>query len=110
MAGDFDTSGFPPNINMTPEVVSPVVGWLCHEDCSVTGQMLIAQGGRVAKAFIAESPGVYRDNWAIEDVDDQMEAISSISRPLMFPSVPQGHIDHVYYAFKMADDAHAAKT
>jgi NAD(P)-dependent dehydrogenase (short-subunit alcohol dehydrogenase family) len=106
MADAFDTSGFPPN--MTPEIIAPVVAWLAHEACSISGQMLIAQGGRVARALIAESQGVYRDEWSIEDVDREIGAISDASAPLMFPSLPQGHLDHIYCAFRMREEAHAA--
>jgi NAD(P)-dependent dehydrogenase (short-subunit alcohol dehydrogenase family) len=106
MADDFDTTGFPPN--MTAEIIAPVVGWLSHETCSVNGQMLVAQGGRVAKAFIAETPGVYRDDWSIEDVAREMGAIGDASEPLTFPSLPQGHLDHIHCAFMMRDEAHRA--
>ena len=30
-------------------LVAPVVGWLAHESCSVTGEMLVALAGRVAQ-------------------------------------------------------------
>jgi NAD(P)-dependent dehydrogenase (short-subunit alcohol dehydrogenase family) len=106
MADGFDTTGFPDN--MTPEIIAPVVGWLSHEACSVTGQMLIAQGGRVAKAFIAETPGLYRDDWSMEDVAANIGAITDASAPLAFPSVPQGHLDHIHCAFRMREAAHAA--
>ena len=57
MAEGLDTSAYPP---MGPELVAPVVGWLCHETCSITGEMLVAIAGRVARAVVAEAPGVYR--------------------------------------------------
>ena len=53
---------------MGPEMVAPVVGWLCHESCSITGEMLISIAGRVAKMLLAETPGVYRRQWTIEEV------------------------------------------
>src|ERR1700756_4486711 len=49
MAEGIDTSDYPP---MNPELVAPVVGWLAHETCSVTGEMFIALAGRVARAVI----------------------------------------------------------
>src|SRR5436305_1496715 len=36
MAEGIDTSAYPP---MGAELVAPVVGWLAHESCSVTGEM-----------------------------------------------------------------------
>ena len=65
MSAGIDTSKFPP---MAPEMVAPAVAWLCHEQCSISGEMLVAMGGRVARAFIAESEGVYRPDWTIEQV------------------------------------------
>jgi NAD(P)-dependent dehydrogenase (short-subunit alcohol dehydrogenase family) len=99
MAEGLDTSVYPP---MSPELVAPVVGWLAHEACSISGEMLISIAGRVARAFIAESPGVYRDPWSIEQVAEQMDAIRSVHAPLVFPVVPTGHVDHIRHSFAMA--------
>lgn len=99
MAEGLDTSAYPP---MTAELVAPVVGWLCHESCSITGEMLISIAGRVAKVCFAETPGVYRDPWTIEEVGEQMEAIRNAEAPLMFPVVPTAHSDHIGYSFGMA--------
>src|SRR6267154_5528547 len=67
MAAGIDTSAYPP---MGPELVAPVVGWLAHETCSVTGEILIALAGRVARAVVSETPGVYRPTWSMADVGD----------------------------------------
>jgi NAD(P)-dependent dehydrogenase (short-subunit alcohol dehydrogenase family) len=99
MAEGIDISAYPP---MTPELVAPVVGWLAHESCSITAEMLISIAGRVARAFIAESPGVYRSSWSIEDVAREMQAIRTTDAPIVFPVVPSGHIDHIRYSFGMA--------
>jgi hypothetical protein len=99
MAEGLDTSAYPP---MSPELVAPVVGWLSHESCSISGEMLISIAGRVARAFIGESPGVYRGTWSIEQVAEQMDAIRNTDAPLILPVVPTGHIDHIRYSFEMA--------
>ncbi|MFD6108434.1 SDR family NAD(P)-dependent oxidoreductase, partial [Nocardia salmonicida] len=65
LAEGIDTSAYPP---MDPELAAPVVGWLAHESCSITGEMLVSIAGRVARAFIAETPGVYQPSWSIEEV------------------------------------------
>jgi NAD(P)-dependent dehydrogenase (short-subunit alcohol dehydrogenase family) len=98
MAEGIDTSAYPP---MGPELVAPVVGWLAHETCSVTGEVFIALAGRVARAVIAESPGVHRPSWTIEDVDEHLAAIRNIDAPLMFPVVPDGHDQHIRYSFEL---------
>jgi NAD(P)-dependent dehydrogenase (short-subunit alcohol dehydrogenase family) len=99
MAEGIDTSGYPP---MDPELVAPVVGWLAHEYCSVTGEIFIALAGRVARAVIAESPGVYRPEWAVEDVGVHLDAIRNMEAPFTFPVVPDGHDQHIRYSFEMA--------
>lgn len=40
---------------ITPDMVAPVVGWLCSEDCRESGAILHAGGGRVTRARIVES-------------------------------------------------------
>ena len=87
---------------MGPELVAPVVGWLAHESCSVTGEMFIALAGRVAGRSIAESPGVYRPSWTVEDVGEHLDAIRNDEAPLVFPVVPDGHADHIRYSFELA--------
>lgn len=99
MAEGIDTSAYPP---MGPELVAPAVGWLAHESCSVSGEMLIAIGGRVARALIAETSGVYRSSWTIEDVAETLEAVRDLENSVIFPVVPDGHADHIRYSFAMA--------
>lgn len=102
MAEGLDTSAYPP---MPPELAAPVVGWLAHEGCSITGEMLISAAGRVARAYVAETPGVFRPDWSIEEVDRQMAAIRDTSNPIIFPPVPSGFIDHLGYSFQVAHSA-----
>ncbi len=104
MAEGLDTSAYP---DMGPELVAPVVGWLAHESCSVTGEMLVSIAGRVARAYVAETEGVYHDNWTIEEVAAQMDNIRNTDDPLLLPPVPSGHVDHIRYSFEMANKAGA---
>jgi NAD(P)-dependent dehydrogenase (short-subunit alcohol dehydrogenase family) len=99
MAAGIDISAYPP---MGPELVAPVVGWLAHESCSVSGEVFIALAGRVARAVIAESPGVYRPSWTVEGVGEHVDAIRNIEAPLIFPVVPDGHDQHIRYSFGLA--------
>jgi NAD(P)-dependent dehydrogenase (short-subunit alcohol dehydrogenase family) len=103
MAEGIDTSAYPP---MGPELVAPVVGWLAHESCSVSGEVFIALAGRVARAVIAESPGVYRPSWTIEDVGEHLDAIRNVEVPLVFPVLPDGHNEHIRYSFELAHRSH----
>jgi NAD(P)-dependent dehydrogenase (short-subunit alcohol dehydrogenase family) len=100
MAAGIDTSAYPP---MGPELVAPVVGWLAHESCSVSGELFIALAGRVARAVIAESPGMWRPSWTVEDVGQHLDAIRNIEAPLIFPVLPDGHDQHIRYSFGLAN-------
>jgi NAD(P)-dependent dehydrogenase (short-subunit alcohol dehydrogenase family) len=103
MAEGLDVSAYPP---MGTELVAPVVGLLAHETCPVTGEMLVAIAGRVARVVVAETPGVHRSSWSIEDVAEQIDAVRYLSEqgraPLVFPVVPDGHGDHIRYSFETA--------
>ncbi|MBP6682986.1 MAG: SDR family NAD(P)-dependent oxidoreductase [Halioglobus sp.] len=99
MAEGRDTSIYPP---MSPELVAPAVGWLAHESCSITGEMLTSIAGRVAKAYVVETRGIYQPSWTIEEVAQRMEAISDRKDPLVLSPVPNGHAEHINYSFDMA--------
>ncbi len=107
MAEGRDTSAYPP---MSPDLVAPAVGWLAHESCSITGEMLTSIAGRVAKAYVVETRGVYCPSWTIEEVARQMDAISDRADPLILAPVPSGHADHINYSFEMARKGGAAST
>jgi NAD(P)-dependent dehydrogenase (short-subunit alcohol dehydrogenase family) len=99
MSEGIDTSQFPP---MEPELVAPAVAWLSHESCSVNGEIYVAMGGRVGRAFVAESPGVYRPSWTPEQIVEDLEAIRSTDNPKIFAPVPNGQLDHLLYGFERA--------
>lgn len=99
MAEGIDTSAYPP---MGPELVAPTVGWLAHESCSVNGELLVSIAGRVARAFIGESVGVYRPSWTIEQVGEDIDRIRDTSDPWILPVVPAGQATHIINSFAMA--------
>lgn len=97
MADGLDISQYPP---MEPELVAPAVAWLAHEACDVTGEMIAAIGGRIARCFIAETKGVYQPGWTIEEVDAAMPQVHDKGEVLDFGL--HGHVDHITYSFAMA--------
>jgi NAD(P)-dependent dehydrogenase (short-subunit alcohol dehydrogenase family) len=103
MAGAYDTTQYPQS--MHPENVAPAVGWLAHEACSINGEVLTSIAGRIAKMFLAETVGVSKERWTIDDVDAQMAAIRDPSRTVVFPPVPTGQPDHIRFSFDMAREA-----
>jgi NAD(P)-dependent dehydrogenase (short-subunit alcohol dehydrogenase family) len=99
MAEGLDTSQYPP---MGPELVAPVVGYLAHESCAVTGEILSSMAGRVSKIYIAETRGVYQPSWTIEQVGERIAAIGDRREPWAFAPVPSGQMDHIRSSFEMA--------
>ena len=62
---------------LDPKLVSPLVAWLCHEDCPVTGEVYSAAGGRIARFFIGLTEGYYNAGLTLEDVRDHFGEIRS---------------------------------
>jgi NAD(P)-dependent dehydrogenase (short-subunit alcohol dehydrogenase family) len=52
----------------TPERAAPVAAYLVHEECEVTGEVWRAAGGRVARIFVAETPGIEELDLTLEEV------------------------------------------
>ena len=100
MAEGLDISQYPP---MDPELVAPAVAWLAHERCDVSGEMIAAIGGRIARAFIAETRGVYQPSWTIEQVDQAMAQVHDKTDIQDFGL--HGHVGHISYSFAMARNA-----
>ena len=99
MAEGIDTSAYPP---MGADLVAPAVNWLAHESCSVSGEILVALAGRVARAAVVESVGVYRPSWSIEQIAEDLDAIRDLRSQAHFPVLPDGHSEHIRYSFGMA--------
>jgi NAD(P)-dependent dehydrogenase (short-subunit alcohol dehydrogenase family) len=60
---------------LDPALVSPVVAWLVHEDCPVTGEIYSVGGGRVARFFIGMTTGYTNAKLTAEDVRDHWDEI-----------------------------------
>jgi NAD(P)-dependent dehydrogenase (short-subunit alcohol dehydrogenase family) len=60
---------------LEPELVSPVMAWLVHEDVPVTGEIYSVGGGRVARFFIGMTQGYFNRKLTVEDVRDHFDQI-----------------------------------
>ena len=60
---------------LDPALVSPLVAWLVHEDCTVTGEVFSCGGGRVARVFVAATPGMFDAAPTPEAVRDGWDAV-----------------------------------
>jgi len=104
MADGLDTSSYPP---LEPELVAPMVGWLVHESCTVSGEHYVAGGGRMARAWTVESKGLWQADWSPEDIAANIETIRNSDDQWLFPPYPSGMSDHLGETFKWA---HAERT
>ena len=82
---------------LDPELVSPIVAWLVHEDCPVTGEVYTVGGGRVARFFIGMTTGYYNPKLTLEDVRDHFDEI----RDEKGYTVPANPGDEMQLLFKM---------
>jgi len=110
IAAGADERGFPMSFDdfpptMAPSMIAPAVAWMAHEGCSISGEMLVSIGGRVAAAFIGETRGVFRPTWTIEEIDEQIDAIRDRSDPWVLEVVPHGHAEHISRSFAMGREA-----
>jgi NAD(P)-dependent dehydrogenase (short-subunit alcohol dehydrogenase family) len=60
---------------LDPALVSPVVAFLAHEECTVTGEVLSCGGGRVARVFVGVTPGWFDPALRPESVRDRWDQI-----------------------------------
>jgi len=75
---------------MNPGLVTPVVVYLSHESCPVTGEVLIVGGGRVARLLVEQNRGVYfADAMSAENVAAAWGAITDPTQPLLITDVAE---------------------
>ena len=63
---------------LQPAYISPLVAWLAHEDCPVSGEIYSAGGGRVARVAIVEAAGYFSPTLTLEDVRDHFDQIRDL--------------------------------
>ena len=64
---------------MRPELVSPLVAVLASEVCPVSGEVLVAGGGRYARTIFGETPGWVSDDPSPDSVLEHLAAITDAS-------------------------------
>jgi NAD(P)-dependent dehydrogenase (short-subunit alcohol dehydrogenase family) len=81
---------------LKPELVSPVVAWLAHEDCPVTGEVYSVAGGYVARVFIGVTDGIFEGgNLTPEVVRDRFDQIRD-EKGYYVPESPADEMGHVF--------------
>jgi len=87
---------------LDPELVSPVVAWLAHEDVPVTGEVYSVGGGRVCRFFIGMTRGIYDRDLTPEDVRDHFAEI----RDETGYTVPAGPADELRTVLQVIQEGH----
>jgi NAD(P)-dependent dehydrogenase (short-subunit alcohol dehydrogenase family) len=60
---------------LLPEYVTPIVTFLAHEDCPVTGEVYSVGGGRVARIFVGVTPGIFDADLTAEVIRDRFDEV-----------------------------------
>jgi NAD(P)-dependent dehydrogenase (short-subunit alcohol dehydrogenase family) len=71
---------------LDPKQVSPVVVFLAHDDCPVTGHVYSVAGGRVARFFIGLTKGFVDHDLSPESVRDHLDEIEDRSEYFVLDS------------------------
>ena len=76
---------------LDPALVTPVVVYLAHESCPVSGEVYSAAGGVVARFFIGLTEGYYNPQLTAEDVRDHFDQIRD-EEGYIVPDDPSGEL------------------
>jgi hypothetical protein len=70
--------------NYTTSMVSPVVAYLAHENCAISGETILAQGGLMQRFSLAMNDGYTNPEITPEGVEAHLETIldDSTAKPL----------------------------
>jgi NAD(P)-dependent dehydrogenase (short-subunit alcohol dehydrogenase family) len=99
MAGDESAQRVMPP--MPPEAVAPMVAYLAHESCPVSGEIYTAGAGRFGRVFLGSTPGyLQRDRPAtVEDIAQNWDLINDergYSVPTDLTSWSASFLRHLY--------------
>jgi NAD(P)-dependent dehydrogenase (short-subunit alcohol dehydrogenase family) len=81
---------------LDPGLVAPVVAFLAHADCPVSGEIFTVGAGHVARFFIGRTTGYYNPTLSVEDVRTHLDEI----RDETGYTVPAGPAEEMAELFK----------
>jgi NAD(P)-dependent dehydrogenase (short-subunit alcohol dehydrogenase family) len=76
-ADDGSTDDDPMAHQMPSELVAPMVAFLAHEDCPVTGEIYSAGGGRFSRMFLGLTDGYVQEGATVDDVAAHWDEINA---------------------------------
>jgi len=65
--------------DMVPELISPLVAYLCHSSCEITGQAYSVGGGRVSRLFLGMTTGITEPDLSAEMIAERIGEIEDTS-------------------------------
>jgi NAD(P)-dependent dehydrogenase (short-subunit alcohol dehydrogenase family) len=68
--GEAASSDFRPVPELDPAAVAPMVAYLAHEACDVSGEVFLAGGGRFSRLFLGVTPGYLAPDPAKASIED----------------------------------------
>jgi NAD(P)-dependent dehydrogenase (short-subunit alcohol dehydrogenase family) len=68
---------------LAPEQVSPVVAFLCHRDCGISGQVISVGGGHVSAVVTSVTRGITERELAAESVRDRLDEIFDLDAAIV---------------------------
>jgi NAD(P)-dependent dehydrogenase (short-subunit alcohol dehydrogenase family) len=80
---------------LDPARVAPVVAYLAHADCPVSGEIYSAGAGQVSRFFIGRTKGIFHQDLSVEDVAEKFAEI----RDETDYTVPSGVADEMAELF-----------
>jgi hypothetical protein len=81
---------------LDPALVAPLVAFLAHNDCPVSGEIITVGAGHVARFFIGRTKGYYNSALSVEDVRAHLDEIRDQSDY----TVPSGPAEEMAELFK----------
>ncbi len=83
--------------HLPPELSSPVMAFLAHESCPVTGECIDSVGGEVRRTYVAQTAGFADRDLTIETVAARWDEVMAGADPSM---IPAGVVDTSTWGFR----------
>ena len=68
---------------MGPELISPLVAYLCHDSCEISGQAYSVGGGRVSRLFLGMTTGITEPDLSAEMIAERISEIEDVDGYLL---------------------------
>lgn len=71
--------------NLPPELSSPAVAFLAHEDCPVAGECIDSVGGEIRRTFLAQTRGFKDANLTVEMIGERWDQVMANADAALLP-------------------------